>query len=363
MSLLPCGSMSLVSWPISWTDLVGHEQPARFLRTSVTAGRLAHAYLLAGPRGVGKALAARLFARAILCQSAQDGDACGSCASCRRTARGHHADLLIPDVDDDALEIKIEVARELREQIRLKPMTADRQVAIITDADRLNVEAENALLKTLEEPPGHAVLILTSSRAEQLLPTTRSRTVWVRFGALRGDEVQALLEDRFGIAAADAADLARYGAGSPGRALEASGDVVRALRSFVEQRLTFPSLRRADISPLAAEAEQLVSRNAEFLEEKRQLTTAGGRRVEALRLLSVMGLFLREAMLLALASGSGIMPGCETGAAVQLGETVRLGGFERAFSQLARAESAIRQNVRPSLVLCVLFARLRDCLR
>ena len=135
------------------------------------------------------------------------------------------------------------------------------------------------------------------------------------------------------------------------------------MRSFVEQRLTFPSLRRADISPLAAEAEQLVRRNSEMLEEKRQLTAAGGRRVEALRLLSVMALFLREAMLLALASGSGIMLGSETGAAVQLGGTVRLGGFERAFSQLARAESAIRQNVRPSLVLCVLFARLRDCLR
>jgi DNA polymerase-3 subunit delta' len=359
-----------------WNQLTGHERAVDFLRGSVTSDRLAHAYLFDGPDGVGKMLAARLLAQAVLCPQATGGDACGECSTCRRVTRGQHPDLIFPEMPEkqegdkvhewrplqsDDREIPVSTARHLREQIAYKPLERPRQVTIIPDADRLNTAAENAFLKTLEEPPPHALLILTTCRAQDLLPTTRSRCVRVRFGTLTPQQIQQVLLAR-GVPDDAAGELAVYGAGSVGNALAATGDVVQNLRGWLEKSLhSLLDPNGPPVADLARTAEDVVLNNAKSLQSERGMTEAAGRRVEALRLLAVTGLYLRETMLLALADGAGML-WQEVPAMSSAAGQVSPQGFETAFEHVAQAERAVRQNVRLGLVLHVLLLRLRRSL-
>jgi len=177
-------------------------QPAavRLLRAAVAGDRVSHAYLFVGPRGVGKGLAAREFVKLLLCKNprgeGREIDPCDACGHCTRIDRDIHPDLYWfrkePDHNDFRInqvvrgrgEDSADVAVTVTESVVLHPMEADRTVTVLDDAELLNRTAANALLKTLEEPSPHAVLILLCADASQLPGTVLSRCQWVRFGPL-----------------------------------------------------------------------------------------------------------------------------------------------------------------------------------
>ena len=226
------------AWP-----LAGHGAAVAHLQRALAAGHIAHAYLITGPDGVGRATLARLFASALVCLSAPDESAlpvvpCGVCRSCAKVARGVH-----PDVEGLSLEnqaaasdargtknrnITIESIRSLRERLALRPLEARWRVAIIEDAETMSggggLPAASALLKTLEEPPPFAVLILIAPDAEAVLPTLRSRCQTIALGPVGRAEIAAHLVERQGIAADEAATLAALAAGRPGWAIAAARD-------------------------------------------------------------------------------------------------------------------------------------------
>ena len=154
--------------------IIGHQQIVEQLQHTVASDRIAGAYLFVGPTGVGKETVARYFAQLIFCQEGtHPPTVCGTCLACRKVASGNHPDLQF--IRPDGSELKIGQIRELQKQIIYEPLEANRKVYILTDVDRMNNYAENALLKTLEEPPASSVLILLTSNIRVLLPTTRSR--------------------------------------------------------------------------------------------------------------------------------------------------------------------------------------------
>jgi len=167
------------------SQLEGQPRALAQLRSGIVSGRLHHAYLFAGPSGVGKAEAALRFAQAVNCTV--DVEGCGRCESCVAIERGSHPDLLTISVDTGdgpSREIKVAQIRELCGSLQLSPVVAKRKVARILDADRMNPSAQNALLKTLEEPPARTILILVTAGEDQLLPTVRSRCLRVPFAPL-----------------------------------------------------------------------------------------------------------------------------------------------------------------------------------
>jgi DNA polymerase III delta' subunit len=201
--------------------VIGHENVRDALRTALDGDRLPHALLFAGPAGVGKSLVARHLAASLLC-AAVEGRPCGSCARCVQLAAGTHPDFVPIELAEGKKEIGVDAIRRLKRRMALRATAGAHKVAVIDDAERLSIAAQNALLKTLEEPPPGSHLVLVTASPRALLPTVRSRCRLVTFRPLTAAQVEAALRES-GLPAAEAAELAAAAEGSPGYALQLRG--------------------------------------------------------------------------------------------------------------------------------------------
>ncbi len=193
-----------------WSDLLGHQPQREWFRTAITSGRLATSFLFVGPESIGKRTFARLLAKSLLCRRTAEAslEFCGACEDCAQVDASTHPDLIQICKPADKAFIPIELLigerdKRMREglchDINLRPYSGTRKVAILDDADYLNVEGANSLLKTLEEPPPDSVLILVGSSLQRQLPTIRSRCQAIIFRPLSRDHLQTLIE-RHGLA-------------------------------------------------------------------------------------------------------------------------------------------------------------------
>src|SRR5262245_25993624 len=170
-------------------DIVGHRRLLTAVSGALRRGTLPPSLILSGPEGVGKRLVALSLAQALNCQSIADGpDGCGTCAACSRIARGVHADVLLIEPGDSG-SIKIDQVRDVVDRAAYRPFEGRRRVVIIDVADALVVAAQNALLKTLEEPTPSSVFILLTARPDMLLVTVRSRCIRLTFAKGASPEV------------------------------------------------------------------------------------------------------------------------------------------------------------------------------
>lgn len=200
-------------------DIIGHEWAASLLEQHIARGEMRHAYLLCGPPGVGRRTLALRFAQALNCaQPPQPGASCGVCRTCEQIDRMQHADLSIVQVLEDTNTIKVEQIRELQRSLSLSPYSARYRVALLLDFEQATPNAQNALLKTLEEAPEKVVLLLTAGSPEVLLPTIVSRCEVMRLRPLSVDTLQDALIER-GAAPEHARLLAHLSGGRPGYAL------------------------------------------------------------------------------------------------------------------------------------------------
>lgn len=158
--------------PQKFSDMVGQEQLSRTLRNAVMTGRIAHAYLFVGPRGIGKTTTARIFAKAINCLHPVDGEPCCQCSSCKSIANETNVDVIEIDA---ATHTQVEKARELCEDVLHLPISSKYKIYIIDEVHMLSKSAWNALLKTIEEPPEHAKFIFATTEVNKVLPTVISR--------------------------------------------------------------------------------------------------------------------------------------------------------------------------------------------
>lgn len=309
-----------------------------------------HAWLFAGPEGVGKESAALGFAQVLLCERATEGEACGVCAACRKVERGSHPDLirLMPEalaVERGLLareelsrtpsrELKIEQIRRLEAQLAVAPVEGARRVVVIAAADSMNVAAQNAFLKTLEEPPEGTHIVLVAEAGDRLLPTIRSRCVRVPFQPLPLDFVAERLVALRGVGPEEARLLAAIADGSLGRALAMTPEALEGRARILEE---LEALGPGDFRPVLALAERVA---------------AGGREATEL-LFDAIVLFYRDAAVVAeggpesVVANQDLLPllrrAAERGASDALRRLRRAQGARRALERHAVPRLAVER--------------------
>jgi DNA polymerase-3 subunit delta' len=245
---------------VSFATIEGHERPITILKRALANKTLAHAYLFSGDAGIGKKMTARALAAAVNCKNAGPDGGCSVCPSCRKVASGGHPDVHIVASDGD--EIKIDQIRQLQTDLALKSFEGAKKILIVDSAERLNAASANAFLKTLEEPPGDALIVLITPMPQSLLPTIRSRCQEIRFLPLpRHTLAQSLMRQR-GLAEGDAWFLAALAQGSMGRALEMDVDQEKAARE--ELMTLWSGLGHMSPGEVLAQAEALTKDRDRF---------------------------------------------------------------------------------------------------
>jgi len=226
-------------------NVIGQKDAAGHLQNALRTGQQSHAYILCGEKGTGRRALAGAFAAALQCENRQDTDkgpeACGVCPSCMQAASDSHPDIvwLVGSRKSDGSEtaLGVEDIRSMRADVKIRPYSSAHKVYILQDADKMTPQAQNALLKTLEEPPEYAVVILLAEGSEGFLPTVVSRCVMLRLRPAAEKEICGYLTDTAGVTEQEALFFSRVAHSNPGRALKLAGDP--DYRRFLNQILTW----------------------------------------------------------------------------------------------------------------------------
>ncbi|RLG11565.1 DNA polymerase III subunit delta' [Candidatus Pacearchaeota archaeon] len=213
-------------------DILNQESAVNLLKLAIKKDRISHAYLFTGPKGVGKETTAQAFLYHLYCKENPENP-CGSCIGCKKIDKNIHPDIL--KILPEKKEITIKQIREVNSYIRYGPIEGRYKVIIIKDAEKMNAEASNALLKSLEEPPSYVIFILLCENFSQLLPTIVSRSQIVRFRNLPNSVIAKVLKKYYFFEESVAETLAEISQGSLGRAIEiAEKGYLEELNSFVK---------------------------------------------------------------------------------------------------------------------------------
>jgi DNA polymerase-3 subunit delta' len=352
-------------------DLVGHRRLLGLLSRSIAQSTLPPSLIFSGPDGVGKCHAAMATAQALNCLSPHtrgtgkaggdsqtfEFDACGSCAACTRIARGAHPAVQIIAPGDFG-SIKIEQVREAIESAGYRPFEGRRRVFLIDDAESLVAAAQNALLKTLEEPRPASVFILITSMADSLLPTVRSRCSRLRFGRLTPAELVSVLIRDHGYSEGNARAVAAQADGSVGRALALQAgeyvgarhvavDLLKSASTSADPRVRLESAKSlSGKSPVSSARTERTGRSG---------AGAGtGPRTDREQVaihLQVLSSMLRDLSIIATGADTRLLANLD----LEAGLTPVAKRFDsaravRAFTAVDRAQEALGRNVSPKVI-------------
>jgi DNA polymerase III subunit delta' len=328
--------------------VVGHEWAVDFLRRSIDGGRAAHAYLISGPQGVGKSLLALRLAQALNCE-ADGASPCLSCRSCRRAARANHPDVrtagletqgagLKPEEAARQKDLKIDTVREWLRDVNLKPYEGRRRVFILHDAERLSEAASNAMLKTLEEPPPYATLVLVANTAGDLLPTIVSRCQPLKLRPVPRAQVAAALRERHNLAPEDADLLASWSGGRIGWALRMveAPDDLEARQAQLDELAGLASLGRPEALRWA---------------EERAKEYRGGDQAAVFAALELWQSWWRDVLLTAAGCGDAVTHVDRRDDLARAARRYELADIHGFLTRIGAASRQLRENVNPQLAL------------
>jgi len=328
------------------SEIRGHEPIRKLIADAAARGSLPPCLVFAGPEGVGKYQLALALASVVNCEDdASRLDCCGKCGSCRGIARGAHPDV-VTVAPGDTGKIKVDAIRDVLKQLAYRPFEGHRRVVVINEADRLVQDAQNALLKTLEEPPSTSMLLLITHRPNLLLDTVRSRCPQIRFGSLTTEEVENILVSQHELPSATARAAAAAADGSVARALEAgSGDYLEARESAVKV------LRVLATKPSAKIRLEL---GTEFSSYQRGAKSAKAKTVEreGLRLrLRALGTLFRDVQVVSVKGDHGWLANADLESElVELAKFYDIYRAGRGFENVDRAVTALTGNASVKVV-------------
>ena len=229
-------------------EILGHGPIKEHFFNAVITGNISHAYILSGEAGMGKKSLANAFALALLCEKGQ-ADPCRQCHACKQVMSGNHPDLIYVTHEKPASIGVDDVRRQINDTIQVKPYSSAHKIYIVDEAEKMTVQAQNALLKTIEEPPAYAVILLLTTNAEAFLPTILSRCVQLKLKPLKDGEVKDYLVSRMSVEMSQAEIYTAFARGNLGKAIHlADSEDFRHL--YGELLDLLKNLKKSDISEL-----------------------------------------------------------------------------------------------------------------
>ena len=313
-------------------EIIGHRRQLEILRLALASERLHHAYLFVGPEGIGKRTLAIALAKAVHCIESA-ADFCGSCVNCSRIADGNHPDVRLIEPPAGKKEISIQQVRDFERELNYRSFTGKRKIIIVDPATLMNMASQNALLKTLEEPPQDSLIVLIASSAGGLLPTVRSRCMRISFAPLARSEVSQYLRVKQGMTGDEVEFLAAMSMGSIGAALGLDKE------AFVDKRRVWVgivgALKSGDYQSAVDAAEALA-----------------GNRDDALKFLAWAQSWYRDLLVYGVAGDSGELVNLDM--REQIAQQAAPAGIEQRTAALTashRAAAAIQRNLNRRMVL------------
>lgn len=203
---------------LSFRDIIGHEQIKEHFNNAIKTHKVSHAYILAGEAGMGRKSLANAFALTLLCEQGRI-EPCMECHACRQVLSGSHPDLIYVGHEKPGSIGVDDIRKQINDTIMVRPYSSSYKIYIVDDAEKMTVQAQNALLKTIEEPPSYAVIILLTTNQEAFLPTILSRCIQLKLKPLRDSVVKSYLMEKMHIEEADADVYAAFARGNLGKAI------------------------------------------------------------------------------------------------------------------------------------------------
>ena len=243
-------------------EIVGHEQIVTHLKSAMKLGKVSHAYILSGEKGCGKKLLADVFAETLQCEKGGT-EPCGSCHSCVQAQSGNHPDIIhLMHEKPNSISVD-DVRTQIVNDVLIKPYSGKYKIYIVPDAEKMTAAAQNALLKTIEEPPAYAVILLLANNASALLPTILSRCVMLSLKPVADDKVKQYLMEHVQVPDYEADVCVAFAQGNVGKAIQlASSDDFNEMKASALQLIK--RLDDIDLYEMTAAVKQIADYKLEI---------------------------------------------------------------------------------------------------
>ena len=323
-------------------EILGHGPIKEHFFNAVITGNISHAYILSGEAGMGKKSLANAFALALLCEKGQ-ADPCRQCHACKQVMSGNHPDLIYVTHEKPASIGVDDVRRQINDTIQVKPYSSAHKIYIVDEAEKMTVQAQNALLKTIEEPPAYAVILLLTTNAEAFLPTILSRCVQLKLKPLKDGEVKDYLVSRMSVEMSQAEIYTAFARGNLGKAIHlADSEDFRHL--YGELLDLLKNLKKSDIS-------ELLERIRKMKEDK----------LDIHQCLDFMQMWYRDVLMYKTTKDINLLIFKDEFSTVNAMSTVSgYDGLERILQAIEKARVRLDANVNMELVMELMFLTMKE---
>ena len=323
-------------------DVVGHRDIIQYIQDAVQQNKVSHAYILNGQRGSGKKMLANLFAMTLQCESGQP-EPCGECHSCIQANSGNHPDIITVRHEKPASISVDDIRTQMNGDIMIKPYSSPYKIYIVPEADLLTVQAQNALLKTIEEPPEYAVIFLLTENVDSLLPMIRSRCVMLKLRNIKDKLVKKYLMEQLRIPDYQADLCAAFAQGNIGRAIMlAKSEHFNEIKEEAIQLLKYID---------EMELHEVVSAIKEIGKYKLEITDY----------LDIITIWYRDVLMYkATKDVGGLVFGDQLKYIKEKAAKSSYEGLERILESIEKAKARLRANVNFDLVMELLFLTIKE---
>ena len=323
-------------------DILGHETIKEHFKKAIAVHKVSHAYILAGEAGMGRKSLANAFALTLLCEKGQT-EPCLECHACKQVLSGNHPDLIYVTHEKPASIGVDDIREQINDTIQIRPYSANYKIYIVDEAEKMTVQAQNALLKTIEEPPSYAVIILITTNQEAFLPTILSRCVQMKLKPLKDFTIKSYLTQNLHIAEKDADICAAFARGNLGKAIHlASSDEFKEL--FQKVMVLVKNVGTMDISMLLDCIREMKEQNFDIGE-----------------VLDLMQLWYRDVLMFKVTKDMNLLIFKDEYKMInETGEKVDYAGLEAILAAIDTARTRLNANVNMELAMELLLLTMKN---